>query len=221
MTIPNMLKTIDKFKQNYRKHLDLQRAKVNIVHEGYPELSIDYDNDRILLNEDVLDLNPKTENVKSDLQQLAKVFSNFDNFIDHNGALGFTHFKLMNTMFVSPFIARLRCSAFYRDIGTQSMPLFLLLYSEGSNCGKTFMVKFMLKEIYKVNKDSFIVKDDFVNIEFGSEDAKKVKSIVHTLPEELEPRLASTRENITLSVKKDCLEKCLGIKLRKKFLGIF
>lgn len=409
-------KTIDKFKQNYRKHLDLQRVKVNVINERYPKIRIDYDNDKILLNEDVLDLNPKAENVKSDLQQLVKVFSNFDNFIDHNGALGFTHFKLMSTMFISPFIAHLRCCAFCRDIGTQSMPLFLLLYSEGSNCGKTFMVKFILKmmtgknlqpipkvecnkdglqallagsgtpffideidnpwiarikdiikssdrceqagndkqpmivmasnnvvepeepirkrlvylkfdaglsstvdksayessgkaiinrmdnalyreylrriykkvndlidymyddtqeipdswypdifklssetiieifndfgvqipgcfkvvswnedysmsasydalwklkEIYKVNKDSFIIKDNFVIIEFGAEDAKKVRSIVHTLPEELEPRLISTRENVTLSVKKDCLEKFLGIKLRKKFLGLF
>ena len=96
------------------------------------------------------------------------LFNNYNGFLDHNGQLQFTHYKLINAMFLSPFIAHIRCVANARNIGTSALPLFLLLYSEGSNCGKTFMARLILKMMTGKNLNPILKvnckKEKFVNL---------------------------------------------------------
>ena len=51
----------------------------------------------------------------------------------------------MNALFCSPYNALLRCSTKIKGVSPSSLPLFALISSETSNCGKTFMVKASLK----------------------------------------------------------------------------
>ena len=120
------------------------------------------------MDENPIDLNPDAADVRRDLEQLVSVFNNFNGFLDINGQLQFTHYKLINAMFLSPFMAHIRCVANARNIATSSLPLFLLLYSEGSNCGKTFMAKLILKMMTGKNLNPILKvnckKENFVNL---------------------------------------------------------
>ena len=79
------------------------------------------------------------------LEELLGIFENFNEFVGDTQKLKNTHYKLMNALFASPFCAKLRCTAYLCNIGTNPLPLFLLVSSSTSNPGKTFMIDVTLK----------------------------------------------------------------------------
>lgn len=123
------------------------RRKINMINkeEFYPKLTFDWNEKKAFINGKELDLHPTKENVCQDIEELLKVFDNFNQFVDEMGNLQETHFKFLNFMFESPFHAKLRCEAEIRGIGTMSLPIFALETSETANSGKTFMTKLVLK----------------------------------------------------------------------------
>lgn len=161
-------KSIEKLKLNNKKLLDRKIKEIRTVKKSYPSMKIDFDSGVVYMDENPIDLNPDATDVRRDLEQLVSVFNNFNGFLDINGQLQFTHYKLINAMFLSPFMAHIRCVANARNIATSSLPLFLLLYSEGSNCGKTFMAKLILKMMTGKNLNPILKvnckKENFVNL---------------------------------------------------------
>lgn len=164
--IPKTVEVIEcgfkKFKQKYQ---------VNNVTEHYPMMTVDYGNEEIKLNDEVMDLKPSSEDVKHDIDLLIEMFNNFNHFIGDTQKLKESHFKMMNAIFASPFHAKLRCDAKIRDIEASSLPLYLLVSSSTANCGKTFMISATLKMMTGKNITPFnkanLTKKEIEGIQFG------------------------------------------------------
>lgn len=147
------------------------KIKVNKTTETYPSLTIDFGNKEAKLNDEKLDLNPTKDEVCQDIDQFIKLFNNFDQFIGDTEKLKETHFKMINAIFSSPFVAKLRCAAKIKGIGTLSLPLFLMAASRTANCGKTFVVTAALKmmtgkSLTAYNAERFR-KDDIRTVQVG------------------------------------------------------
>lgn len=139
--VPNIIK---KYLFNANK-VSMKRVSIEKKSADYPRMTIDYPTNSIIMDGQKVDLYPSDEEVKSDIRELLTVFSNFDNFIGRVDQAKDNYYKLMNALFSSPFNAKLRCAAYLRDVGTSGLPLYVLLNSPKSNCGKTFMVRYFLK----------------------------------------------------------------------------
>lgn len=153
--VPNIIK---KMETNNKK---ISLKKVDIVQKSvnYPRLIVDYAKEEILSDSKVLDLNPSDEEVKKDIEEFLNIFA-FNGFIGKIRQAQENYFKLMNAMFSSPFNAKLRCTAFLKDIDSSALPLYILLNSP-ANCGKTFMVEYFLKMMTGKKKVGY--KFDTVN----------------------------------------------------------
>ena len=137
-------KVVDVIEHNYKK----ERAKnynVENIKEGYPELTMDFVNEKVFLNEEEMNLTPTEEEIKKDISNLIDIFNNFNLFIGNTEKLKQSHFKALNAIFSSPFNAKIRCTAKLRGFSTSSLPLYLLVASSTANCGKTFMLSAILK----------------------------------------------------------------------------
>ena len=139
--VPSMIKKY-LFKAN---KLSMKKITFEKKSAEYPKLVADYSSNTIELDKQKLNLSPNDEEVRQDIKEFLSVFSNFDNFFGQIKQAKFNYYKLMVALFSSPFNARLRCAAYQRDIGTSGLPLYILLNSPKSNCGKTFMVQYFLK----------------------------------------------------------------------------
>lgn len=138
-------KCIEKIEHNQRK-LAQKKIQINNITEKYPSLSLDLYNKEAFLNDTQIDINPSDEEIKHDIDEMISMFSNFNQFVTSDvDKLKRVHFKLLNIIFCSPFNARFRCTSKVRDIPTSSLPMFVLISSETSNSGKSFMVKAALK----------------------------------------------------------------------------
>lgn len=163
-------KTIEKIQHNYKK---MQQKKIEIkqVTERYPVMTFDFETNEVKMNDETLDLHPSDDEVRHDIDAMLEIFKNFDEFVGDNEKFKEAHFKLINAMFSSPFNAKIRCTAKIKDIGTMSLPLFLLVASRTANSGKTFMISAALKmmtgkELSSDNKEN-CKKGDIRNIQVG------------------------------------------------------
>ena len=150
---------IKKIKNNYRK-LKSKRTEMKEVQKDYPKLEINYDNKEEFIDKEKLDLNPKEKDVKNDIDTLLKVLSNYQtDFIGDTDSVITSHYKLLNIMFSSPFNAKLRCTAFFYNVPTSSLPLYTLLASTGANTGKTYMTQIILKMMSGKLLPPFTIKE--------------------------------------------------------------
>lgn len=164
-------KAIEKLEFNNKKRIQKKKVKIKNVTEKYPTMEYDCFNKEIKLNEKEINLYPTEEEVKQDIDELLGLFHNFDQFVGDTERLKEAHFKLLNAMFCSPYNAKLRCTAKIKDVPRSSLPLFMLVTSKTSNCGKTFMIRAILKmmtgrELDVINKED-CKKEDIRSIQVG------------------------------------------------------
>lgn len=136
---------IQKVELGLKKLNNKCKVNVYIKERAYPSLKFDWDNGKAFVNDNEIDLYPTKQEICKDIDEVMRVFHNFELFVDETGDLQSIHFKFMNFIFQSPFHAKLRCEMFIRDIGTMSLPMFALETSESANSGKTFMTNFIIK----------------------------------------------------------------------------
>ncbi|MDY6280828.1 MAG: hypothetical protein SPL63_12045 [Roseburia faecis] len=139
------------------KKASLQKATINTVVENYPKLSIDYDSSCALLNGKPVG-KAEEQAIKSDIDILFDVFNRFELFIgEEYQKQQYIYFKMLNVMFASPFIAKLRCelALIGRDGNLGYLPLSMLVASSNPNTGKTFFAKLILKMM--TGKDNLTV----------------------------------------------------------------
>mgnify|MGYP000125654230 FL=1 len=97
------------------------------------------------MNKKELNLHPTAEDICKDIDEVMKVFKNFEMFVDETNTLQSIHFKFMSFIFQSPFHSKLHCELTARGISAMSAPMFALETSDTANSGKTFMTNFILK----------------------------------------------------------------------------
>lgn len=156
-------RTIEKIRVNQRK-VKKKNEKITERTESYPTFSFDYDEGQAFLNKEALDLHPSKDEIRKDIDLFLQMFSNFDNFVGDTEKLKKAHFKMINTIFASPFSAKLRCAMYLigRE-GITSLPLILLVASKTANCGKTFSINFALKMMTGKKLNTF--KANEINVE--------------------------------------------------------
>lgn len=154
--LPNIIKKINiKAKSLKRKAIESKEKNID-----YPKLTFDFSSSEAFIDDEKLDLNPKEEDVKNDIDLLFEAFDNYKtDFVGEIDKVIDSHYKLLNILFSSPFHARLRCVADIKNIPTSSLPLYTLLASRGSNTGKTFMTEFILKLMTNKDLRAFSVKN--------------------------------------------------------------
>lgn len=165
--VPKIVETIE---HNYKKIQ--QTYKVKNITEDYPEMTIDYANEKAFLNNEEINLSPFKEEVQNDIANFVGIFDNFNQFIGDVERLKDSHFKMANAIFASPFHAKIRCASKIRGIETSSLPLYLLVASSTANCGKTFMISALLKmmtgkALTPFNKASY-KKDSIIEMQFAN-----------------------------------------------------
>lgn len=131
--------------------LNMEKAKIRRVTvekkiEHYPSITIDYDASSMLINDKAVNLSPSADEVKADIESLLTIFQKYDVFVGISPSKQKDiYFKLLNSMFASPFFARIRCEAALINKGTTSLPLYLLVASNNSSTGKSFFIEAVLK----------------------------------------------------------------------------
>lgn len=153
--IPDLIKKISvNAKRLKRKKIDIKE-----IEKDYPKLTFNYNTREAFMNEEPLDLNPKDEDVRKDIELLFEAFDNYKkDFVGDVNKVRDSHYKLLNLLFSSPFHANLRCVADIKNIPTSSLPLYTLIASQGSNTGKTFMTELILKLMTNMKLKPFSVK---------------------------------------------------------------
>ena len=136
-------KTLKKFELNLDKE-SLKKKAINLQTD-YPRLKFDYENWRAFIDDNELNLEPSPDEVRQDIDELLALLENFNDFVGDKEKIKHTHFKLLNAIFASPFHAKIRCTAYLKNISTTSLPMFLLAASSTANCGKTFVITAILK----------------------------------------------------------------------------
>ena len=136
-------KTLKKFELNLNK--ESLKAKNLNPQADYPRLKFDYENLRAFIDDEELNLEPSSDEVRRDINELLALLENFNDFVGDQEKIKHTHFKLLNAVFASPFHAKIRCTAHLKNISTTSLPMFLLAVSSTANCGKTFVITAILK----------------------------------------------------------------------------
>lgn len=153
-------KTIERVEKKLKDKEEKDRQQVNIRNtvENYPRITFDYTTGQMYFNGAAVDMNPSADEIKKDIDVLLEVFDNFDDFVGDTQRLKENHYKFINAFISSPFSAKLRCAAFAHNLQTITLPMFMLSASKGSNCGKTFIVRVLLKMM--TGKNLTILKKD-------------------------------------------------------------
>lgn len=124
-----------------------------------PQLVIDYENRSMTYNENLFNLNPDINLVKNDIANLVEYMNGFGSFTGDTFRLKTAYWKVMNYMFLSPFIAIFRYIAVQNGYDTRFFPMYMLIYGD-SDAGKTKFIETTQKMMFgkiprKVAKENF------------------------------------------------------------------
>lgn len=118
-----------------RKQVQEEKTK----RKEYPQFIIDYDKCSASLNGKPYDMAFTPDTVKEVLCRIDSFFSGYNDFIGDSKQAKKTYFKVLNFMFLSPFMARLRYVAEMNGFSNEYFPYFVVLYGKKS-AGKTAFV---------------------------------------------------------------------------------
>ena len=104
-----------------------------------PQFVIDYDNHSVTYNQIPFNLNPDHEAIINDILNLIEYMNGFELFTKDTTRLKTLYWKALNYMFLSPFIAKLRCEGDRYGYEDRFFPMYMLIYGD-SDAGKTGFV---------------------------------------------------------------------------------
>lgn len=201
ITFNQILTWQNKIKMNSR-YSDVDKT------DQLPQLEIDYFQKKVYLLGKELDLHPRIEDVKKDIELFKDFMKGYDSFNGNEEDIELAkerYFAFANWFFISPILSHLRLLAFRHNKKPDLYPIFGLLYGN-SKAGKTsflstllyFMIKgdpkfagndFTTKTINDIRlntKGIPIIYDDMVSSQFNSHAGKVVKNDSYGLFEGLD-----------------------------------
>lgn len=101
-----------------------------------PQFVLDYTNHCATYNQKEFSLTPEPDAVKSDLLNLYEYMNGFDLFTKDTVRLKTLYWKVLNYLFLSPFIAKLRYEGNRFGYEDRFFPMYMLIYGD-SDAGKT------------------------------------------------------------------------------------
>ena len=130
-------RVLEKINIGLKKFNAKRKVNISITERNYPSLTFDWNEKKAYMNKKELNLHPTAEDICKDIDEVMKVFKNFEMFVDETNTLQSIHFKFMNFIFQSPFHSKLHCELTARGISAMSAPMFALETSDTANSGKT------------------------------------------------------------------------------------
>ncbi len=172
-----------------------ERIKETELRSEYPRLVIDVENQNVTLNDSPLDLWPKNEEIKKDVDLFIKYMDGYQDFHGDYEGMQLRYFEFANWFFCSPFMAVMRDMAARYDQNRLPYPVFGLLYGK-SKAGKTSFLETLLKMMIgqkpKISAPEFtrksieqlkntvqgapIIVDDLTNVRFNQHAIETIKN---------------------------------------------
>ena len=112
-----------------------------------PQFILDYKNYSATFNQKPFNLNPNKEAIINDIQYLLEYMDGFSLFTKDTVQLKISYWKILNYMFLSPFIGKLYYEAKYNGYGARFFPMYLLIHGD-SDAGKTAFINFSRKLMF-------------------------------------------------------------------------
>lgn len=145
---------------------ELKEAKKKVKEQSdiYPQLVLNFENGAAGYNGQQFDLSPSEEDVKKDLNNILEYFSLFDSCVEEGDedvelkALKRCYWKILNYMFLSPFLAYFRILVNKYGFDETHYPIYLL-FTGYSGIGKTSFVQFVQKLMLNSIPKKFVAKD--------------------------------------------------------------
>ncbi len=149
------------------KHVNIEK---NAIERKTPKLKIDINNKEVILDDMPLDLNPKPEEIKNDVNLFVNYFKGFNTFLgDTEDAIN-KYYAFTNWFFASPFMSVIRSYATIYNKPITPYPVFGLLYGK-SNAGKTKLLETLM--LMMVGQKAVLPAKEFT------------KSLIYNLREEM------------------------------------
>ncbi len=131
---------VKRIKDVIKKENNIRIEKEKIT----PQLILDYSNKTMSYNNNKFDYNVSDAQAKKDAENIIKYMFGFDSFTNNTIQMKTSYWKVLNYMFLSPFIAKLRYVGEKNNYEDRFFPMYLLIYGE-SDAGKTNFVKTVQK----------------------------------------------------------------------------
>lgn len=118
---------------------NLQKRKDELIN---PQFILDFANHTAVYNQMPFNLSPDSDAVITDLHNLMQYMEGFDLFTKDTHRLKTLYWKVLNYMFLSPFIAKLRYEAANYGYESRFFPIYMLICGN-SDAGKTGFINFI------------------------------------------------------------------------------
>ncbi len=157
-----------------RRQVVQEQEREKVRKSEYPQLEVDVENAKVILNGKELDLNPSAEDVAADVGLYLKYMNGYERFHGEWREMQMRYFEFANWFFCSPFMATLRDVAARYDHNRLPYPVFGLLYGQ-SKAGKTSFLETLLKMM--IGQKTKISAPEFTRKEIAA-----LKTVVHGAP---------------------------------------
>ncbi len=127
-----------------RQNSEKKREDEKAARQDYPMLHINVQRQEIGLNEKLLDLHPRKEEIQNDVSLFLQFMDGYHYFSGEWKDLQKRYYAFANWFFCSPFMAVLRNTARLYNVDRTSYPVFGVIYGQ-SKAGKTTFLKMLLK----------------------------------------------------------------------------
>ena len=124
-----------------------------------PSLVLDFSNQTATFDNVQFLLEPDKEEVRENIIRFCDYMESFNSFTKDTKKLKQSYWKVLNYMFLSPFLAHLRLNAMYFDYDLRFLPMYLFICGD-SDAGKTTFVQtvqhlMLNKDINKLTQNVF------------------------------------------------------------------
>ncbi len=170
-------------------------ARQKDLRSEFPQLVLDIENSRAVLNGEVLDLSPTDKDISKDVELFIRYMEGYKDFHGDFEGMQLRYFEFANWVFCSPFMAYMRDLAARYDQNRLPYPVFGLLYGK-SKAGKTSFLetleKMMIGQKPKIAAPDFtrktieglknivkgapIIVDDLTNTRFNQHAIETIKN---------------------------------------------
>ena len=127
-----------------RRQVVAEQTKEKELRTEYPQLEVHAQDGRVLLNDQEVDLNPDTEDVRHDVELFLKYMDGYNKFHGDVSGMQRRYYEFANWFFCTPFMACMRDMAIRYNQNTLPYPVFGLVYGQ-SKAGKTSFLETLLK----------------------------------------------------------------------------
>lgn len=127
-----------------RRQIVAEQTKEKELRTEYPQLEIYTQDGRVLLNDQEVDLNPSTEDIRHDVDLFLKYMDGYNKFHGDVSGMQRRYYEFANWFFCTPFMASMRDMAIRYNQNTLPYPVFGLVYGQ-SKAGKTSFLETLLK----------------------------------------------------------------------------